>query len=202
MKNKKLCNMRKNTLIVLAVFAGLNSSFAQQEDTTAENKSDAKEVKFMQRTLIFSNTEDTLLIIKSPANRGFTFNSDEISINYPTSGQSSIKTSKNIIKTESNTTFSSTATKEKEAPKENKPKVKNVMGKDKNFSIGLTVELSKPNITVRINSDLKDPIYILSIKFDTTYKDIALITINSDTFFIFNILSFKALNIYKYYRVL
>ena len=25
------------------------------------------------------------------------------------------------------------------------------MGKDKNFSIGLTVELSKPNITVRIN---------------------------------------------------
>ena len=86
--------------------------------------------------------------------------------------------------------------------KENKPKVKNVMGKDKNFSIGLTVELSKPNITVRINSDLKDPIYILSIKFDTTYKDIALITINSDTFFIFNILSFKALNIYKYYRVL
>ena len=51
------------------------------------------------------------------------------------------------------------------------------MGKDKNFSIGLTVELSKPNITVRINSDLKDPIYILSIKFDTTYKDIALITI-------------------------
>ena len=59
------------------------------------------------------------------------------------------------------------------------------MGKDKNFSIGLTVELSKPNITVRINSDLKDPIYILSIKFDTTYKDIALITINSDTFFIF-----------------
>ena len=60
------------------------------------------------------------------------------------------------------------------------------MGKDKNFSIGLTVELSKPNITVRINSDLKDPIYILSIKFDTTYKDIALITIN----------------IYKYYRVL
>ena len=76
------------------------------------------------------------------------------------------------------------------------------MGNDKNFSIGLTVELSKPNITVRINSDLKDPIYILSIKFDTTYKDIALITINSDTFFIFNILSFKALNIYKYYRVL
>ena len=55
---------------------------------------------------------------------------------------------------------------------------------------------------VRINSDLKDPIYILSIKFDTTYKDIALITINSDTFFIFNILSFKALKIYKYYRVL
>ena len=86
--------------------------------------------------------------------------------------------------------------------KENKPKVKNVIGKDKNFSIGLTVELSKPNITVRINSDLKDPIYILSIKFDTTYKDIALITINSDTFFIFNILSFKALKIYKYYRVL
>ena len=76
------------------------------------------------------------------------------------------------------------------------------MGKDKNFSIGLTVELSKPNIIVRINSDLKDPIYILSIKFDTTYKDIALITINSDTFFIFNILSFKAVNIYKYYSIM
>ena len=74
--------------------------------------------------------------------------------------------------------------------KENNPKVKNVIGKDKNLSIGLIVELSKPNIIVRINSDLREPIYILSIKFDTKYRDIALITINNDIFFIFNILSF------------
>ena len=51
--------------------------------------------------------------------------------------------------------------------KENKPKVKNVIGNEKNFNIGFIVELSIPNITVRINSAFKEPIYILSIKFDT-----------------------------------
>ena len=69
--------------------------------------------------------------------------------------------------------------------KENNPKVKIVIGKDNNLSIGLSVELSKPNIIVRINSDLIEPIYIPSTKFDTIYKDIAFIIINSDIFFIF-----------------
>ena len=85
--------------------------------------------------------------------------------------------------------------------KENKPKVKNVIGKDKNFSIGLTVELSKPNIIVRINSDLREPIYILSIKFDTRYRDIALMTINNEIFFISTILSLKHVNIIWYYTI-
>ena len=42
-----------------------------------------------------------------------------------------------------------------------------------------------------INSDFKEPMYILSINFDTINRDIAFININSDIFFIFNILSFK-----------
>ena len=73
--------------------------------------------------------------------------------------------------------------------KENKPRVKNVIGKDNILSIGLSVELSNPNIIVRINNDLREPIYILSINFDTINSDIAFTTINSDIFFIFNILS-------------
>ena len=85
--------------------------------------------------------------------------------------------------------------------KENRPKVKNVIGKDKSFNIGFTVELSKPNITVRINNDFREPIYILSTKFETTYKDIALIIINNDIFLIFNILSLKPINIIWYYTI-
>lgn len=71
--------------------------------------------------------------------------------------------------------------------KENNPKVKNVIGSDNNFSKGLTVKLSTPNINVNINKAWREPMYILSTKWDTRYKDRAFTTMNSDIFFIFKI---------------
>ena len=67
---------------------------------------------------------------------------------------------------------------------ENKPKVKNVIGNDKNWSKGLIVKFKTPKIIVSISKEFKDFIETLLINNDTIYKDTALITINKDIFFI------------------
>lgn len=82
--------------------------------------------------------------------------------------------------------------------KENSPKVKNVIGNEKNCITGLTNVLSKPKINVNINNDLNDPIYILSINLDTMNKEIAFITINNENLFIFINLLSKNIKLYKF----
>lgn len=69
---------------------------------------------------------------------------------------------------------------------ENSPNVKNVIGNEKNVIIGFTVKLRQPKIMVSIIKDPKEPIYTLDIKFEIIYKEIALMTINNDIFFMIN----------------
>lgn len=69
--------------------------------------------------------------------------------------------------------------------KENSPKLKKVIGSEKNCIIGLTNVLSKPNINVNINNAFNEPIYMLSIILDTINKEIAFITINNENLFIY-----------------
>ena len=80
--------------------------------------------------------------------------------------------------------------------KENSPKLKKVIGNEKNCITGLTNVLSKPKINVNTNNDLNDPIYILSIKLDTMNKEIAFTTINNENLFIFIKLLSKIINYY------
>ena len=66
----------------------------------------------------------------------------------------------------------------------NKPKVKNVIGREKIWSKGLIVKFKTPKITVKIIKEVKDVIEILFINKDTIYNDIELTTINKDNLFI------------------
>ena len=68
---------------------------------------------------------------------------------------------------------------------ENNPRVKNVIGNEKNWIIGLTIRLRQPKIIVNIIKDPKELIYTLDIKYEIMYKDMALITINSEILLIF-----------------
>ncbi len=63
---------------------------------------------------------------------------------------------------------------------ENNPKVKIVIGNEKNCIMGFTIKLRQPKIMVSIIKADKEPIYTLDIKFEIINKDIALITINKD----------------------
>lgn len=67
---------------------------------------------------------------------------------------------------------------------ENNPKVKIVIGNERNCIIGFTIKLRQPKIIVRIIKVDKEPIYTLDIKFEIINKDIALMTINKDILFI------------------
>ena len=69
--------------------------------------------------------------------------------------------------------------------KEHRPKLKKVIGNEKNCIIGLTNVLSKPKINVNTNNAFNEPIYMLSIKLDTMNKEIAFITINNENLFIY-----------------
>lgn len=69
--------------------------------------------------------------------------------------------------------------------KENRPKLKKVIGNEKNCIIGLRNVLSKPKINVNTNNAFNEPIYMLSIKLDTMNKEIAFITINNENLFIY-----------------
>lgn len=74
---------------------------------------------------------------------------------------------------------------------ENNPRVKNVIGIEKNWMIGLTIKLRQPNIIVSIIKDPRELIYTLDIRFEIMYKETALITINNEIFFILILLLFR-----------
>ena len=83
---------------------------------------------------------------------------------------------------------------------ENSPKVKKVIGNEKNCMTGLTTTLRQPNIIVNIIKEARELMQTLDIRLEIMYREIALIMINNDILFILTLLSIIIIElIYKNY---
>ena len=71
---------------------------------------------------------------------------------------------------------------------ENKPSVRNVIGNEKNFSIGFIVTFNNPNTIDSSINEVKENIVMLSTAIDTKYSDNALSMMFENIFFIISIL--------------